>query len=149
MTARARICRSRKEAFRLLVNSLKQESLKYSIGEDAHVVILRMSGDVQPYTIVGEVSDKLMLFAVVKFLNLPKNLDSEQQRRLFEKLLEINDRFGVVKFSVDVNRQAVTISVEIPWRDLGFTSRTISTYFNLLASAARINQRELLSIIVH
>ncbi len=149
MTTRAKICKSRQAAFRLLVNSLKQEGLKYSVDEDGPIVMLRMSGDVQPFTIVGEVSDKLMIFVIAKFLNLPKDLDSEQQHRLFKKLLEMNDDLGVVKFSVDIERQAVTVSVEIPWRDLGFTSRTISTYFYILASAARGHQRELLSIIVH
>jgi len=103
MTARARICKSSKEAFQLLVDSLAKEKLKYILDEDAPVVILRMEGDVQSYAIVGEVSDKLMMLGIGKFLNVPENLETDRARRLFEKLLEINDELGVVKFSVDTS----------------------------------------------
>lgn len=146
MPSTSKLCKSSESAFELLMKSLKAEKVKFSVIQDHPAILIPMQGDVQDYLVIARISGAMLIFSAPGFVKIPKDLPQGRLLELQRRLLELNAGLGIVKFAIERNKNELTLTTEIPWKDVAFVRRTIPIYFRLLVSAVHQHQGELLTL---
>jgi len=65
--------------------------------------------------------------------------------KLYEKLLVLNDKIGVIKFCYDRKTRHIVLSLEIPWHGVWFAPSTLFDCLEGLSGVAAEYQRSVVS----
>jgi hypothetical protein len=127
---------------------LKRERMKFTVSGTDKAVIVPMEGNVQNYRVFIYPDNDILMFLVPAYAKLQPDTPMAAKNKVMSKLLDLNDKKGIIKFSLDPKDGEVTLSAEVPWRDIAFKPKTVFTYLMLVVANAQKHQREILSLIL-
>jgi hypothetical protein len=145
MTDGINVPASSSEMYDLLRAQLRDAQLKFTTSDDSQFVLIPFTGEDGDLQVVAAVDAEFLVFLIPKFVRMSRELehDAASRAQFYARLLQLNDKLGIVKFAIDEKGNAVSASIELLWKQQGFLAGTIGAYVSFLLRIVNQNRKQL------